>query len=69
MDVKQKFPRPIKITTNTAYYCCCLVSHVQLFVTPWNAAYRASLSFSILYLLANYKVFQAFPTHRIEGLK
>ena len=69
MDVKQEFPRPIKITTNTAYYCCCLVSHVQLFVTPWNAAYWASLSFSILYLLANYKVFQAFPTPRIEGLK
>ena len=24
------------------------LSHVQLFVTPWNAAFQASLSFTIL---------------------
>ena len=27
--------------------CCCSVSHVQLFVTPWTAACQASLSFTI----------------------
>ena len=27
-------------------YCCQLLSCVQLFVTPWTAAYQASLSFT-----------------------
>ena len=27
--------------------CCCSVSHIQLFVTPWTAARQASLSFTV----------------------
>ena len=27
--------------------CCCSLSHVQLFVTPWTVALQASLSFAI----------------------
>ena len=29
------------------YCCCCSVSHVWLFATPWTAVRQASLSFSI----------------------
>ena len=32
-------------------HCCCSVSRVQLFVTPWTAQYQASLSFTISWSL------------------
>src|SRR5574341_145380 len=32
---------------NETLVCCCSVSHVGLFVTPWTAVCQASLSFSI----------------------
>ena len=35
-------------------YCCCsVISHVHLSVTPWTAAYLASLSFTISWSLLN----------------
>ena len=27
--------------------CCCAVSHIRLFATPWTAAHQTSLSFTI----------------------
>ena len=33
------------------YCCCCSVSHVWLFATPWTAVCQASLSFSISWSL------------------
>ena len=33
--------------TNVNVSCCCSVSCVQLFVTPWTATHQASLSFTI----------------------
>ena len=32
---------------NFGIYCCHLLSHVQLFATPWTEATQASLSFTI----------------------
>ena len=39
----------MKFTLNneTLVCCCCSVSHVGLFVTPWTAVCPASLSFTI----------------------
>ena len=31
--------------------CCCLLSHFQLFLTPWTAACQASLSFTFSHSL------------------
>ena len=34
--------------------CCCSVSRVQLFVTPWTTARQASLSFTISWILLKF---------------
>ena len=36
---------------NYCTICCCSLSYVQLFVTPWTAASQASLSFTFFWSL------------------
>ena len=38
-------------TSQDCCYCCSVISHVQLFATPWTAARQASLSITISWSL------------------
>ena len=44
-------PQQIFMYTLKLFCCCCSLSHVQLFATPWSAECQASVSFTISWSL------------------
>ena len=45
------------------HFCLLLFSHVKLFVTPWTAAYQASLSFTISQSLLKLMLIESIQLH------
>ena len=45
-------------------FCCCLLTHVQPFATPWTIACQASLSLTISWSLPKFKLEKKNQTER-----
>ena len=50
-NANQNHNEVLTCTSQDCCYCCSVVSHVQLFATPWTAARQASLSITISWSL------------------